>query len=240
MTYARAGSGTAKTPELAPAIPASAASSRSSGGNDRRGVTSPTVPMVRGCSFWLVAGVDLVHRRLGTAAEDHLHSVGGDLHGDGQRLAIGLRRAAEDVICPLTFAGRLVDADADAHEVVRVQVGLDRLETVVTRGAAADLDPHPSDGKVELVVDDHEAVQIVDSVAANQAGDRFAGEIDVGLRKGQRQQLAVDANLGRQGALLGLLEAATVSLCEQRDSVGAEVVTRACVFLARISEPDSE
>ena len=72
----------------------------------------------------------------------------------------------------LAFARRFVDADAHAHEPVVVQVGLDRLQAVVPRGASADLELDAAHGQVELVVDDHQLSQVVDAVPAEQGFDR--------------------------------------------------------------------
>ena len=53
-----------------------------------------------------------------------------------------------------------------------MQVGLDGLQTVVTGRPPADLEFHPPHGQVELVVDDHEAAQVLDAVPANEGGHR--------------------------------------------------------------------
>src|SRR3546814_15848412 len=69
---------------------------------------------------------------------------------------VGLAGPLEDVVRALGASGRLADPDADAGEVVGVEVGLYRLEAVVAGQSAAELQLHPPDREVELVVHHHE------------------------------------------------------------------------------------
>ena len=58
--------------------------------------------------------------------------------------------------------------DPHPHEVVGVQVGLDRLEAVVAGQAATDLHLELAGGQVHLVVHHHQPVRIVDAVQPEQ------------------------------------------------------------------------
>src|SRR3546814_5368021 len=68
---------------------------------------------------------------------------------------VGLAGPLEDVVRTLGASGRLADPDADAGEVVGVEVGLYRLEAVVAGQSAAELQLHPPDREVELGVHHH-------------------------------------------------------------------------------------
>src|SRR3546814_6383018 len=95
---------------------------------------------------------------------------------------VGLAGPLEDVVRALGASGRLADPDADAGEVVGVEVGLYRLEAVVAGQSAAELELHPPDRQVELVVHHHEVVRIGDAVALHQRRHRLPGEVHVGHR----------------------------------------------------------
>jgi hypothetical protein len=123
-----------------------------------------------------------------------------------------------------------------------VQVGLDRLQAVVAGQAAPDLDLHPPDRQVELVVHDDQPLELVgrDAEPPHQRPHGQAGVVHVGLGEGERHPAAVDAHLGDEGALLPPLQPLTVTLGQELDDVGAGVVAGAGVLRAGVAEPDDE
>ena len=119
-------------------------------------------------------GVEPVHGRVEAVGQDRLDGVGGLRDGDVELDPLGLGHAAQHVVGPLLPPGRLPDADADAGEVVGVQVGLDRLQPVVPGQPAAELELQPAERQVELVVHHHQPVRVVDAVAPHQRAHRQA------------------------------------------------------------------
>ena len=61
------------------------------------------------------------------------------------------------------LARGLADADADAGKGIAVEVGLDGPQPVVAGQAAARLDLEPADRQVQLIVNDHQLGQVVDT-----------------------------------------------------------------------------
>lgn len=118
----------------------------------------------RGSGALVVAGLG----GFGALGEDHLHRVGRLGHGDVELGTLGLAGPTQHVVGALLPTGRLPDADAHPHEVVALQVRLDRLEAVVAGQPPADLHLQLPGREVHLVVDDHELVQVVDAVALEQ------------------------------------------------------------------------
>ena len=96
------------------------------------------------------------------------------------------------------LARRLADADADAGKGIAVVLGLDGPQPVVAGQAAARLDLEPADRQVQLIVNDHQLGQVVDTEAADQRQDGQSGLVDVRLRKGQGQPFSVQPALGDQ------------------------------------------
>src|SRR4051812_36356877 len=261
MAKARAGSGTARMADELPAIETSVSSRRTSCGRARRSDASVDVGVVTLTISRLPATLRLSDRPEPQDAasesiaggrvepvlggghadlEDGLDGVGGQLDRHPECLAVGLPRPAQHVVGPLLAPGRLPDADPDAHEVVAVQMGLDRLEAVVTGQPAAHLDAQHTDRQVELVVHDHETVQVVDPVPAHQRRDDHAGVVHVGLGECQGHPLGPDASLVDERALLALLEAPAVARRQQGDDVGTGVVSGALELGAGIAEPDDQ
>jgi hypothetical protein len=102
------------------------------------------------------------------------------------------------MISASVLARRLADADADAGEGVAVEMGLDGPKPVVAGQAATRLDLEPADRQIQLVVNDHQLGQVVDTEAADQRQDGQSGLVDVGLRKGEGQSFSVHPALGDQ------------------------------------------
>src|SRR5206468_8241609 len=149
-------------------------------------------------------------------------------------LPISLRRPVEDVVGAPAGVGRLADPDAHAQEVAVVEVGLDRPQAVVAGQPPAGLHPQRADGEVELVVHDDEPFDVVDPEPAHELGHRLAGVVVVGLGPGQRETAPTHAHLAHDGQLLALLQPAAVTLGQERDGLGPDVVTAALVFAARV------
>src|SRR5439155_6165324 len=127
-----------------------------------------------------------------------------------------------------------------ANEIVVGEVGIEKLATVVARGAADHLDLKPSARKVELVVHADEPLQVVDAVTPDEARHRTPGFVHVGLGPGEGDEVAVDPHLGREGELFRLAESAAMALGQAGDHVGAEVVTCARVLRPGVAETHDE
>src|SRR5262245_44160768 len=71
------------------------------------------------------ARVVAVHCHGGAVGRDDLDGIGSFLNANIEQLALALRHPPEHVVGTVLLCRGLADADAHAHEVVRVQVLLD-------------------------------------------------------------------------------------------------------------------
>ena len=150
-TAARAASGTATCAAPVPSKRASrAGSARASGGSCPKGPPADSCHY-ECCTTFIAAAIPSVTIISTASAASSIVTA-----RTRPRPSSGL---LEHVVGAVLLARRLADADADAQEVVGVQVRLDRLEPVVAGESAAFLHLEAADLEVEFVVHDHEAAR---------------------------------------------------------------------------------
>jgi hypothetical protein len=114
------------------------------------------------------------------------------------------------------------------------------LQAVVPCEPTAGLDPQATHREVQLVVHDDDTGRVAYAVATNQLPDGLARLIHEGLREGDGHPLTTDANLTRQGQLLGTTQQATMAFGQHCNGVGTHVVPRAVVVASGVPEADDQ
>ena len=87
---------------------------------------------------------------------------------------------------------------------------------------------------------DDDTGRVAHAVATNQLPDGLAGLIHKGLREGDGHPLTADANLARQGQLLGTTQQTTMAFGQHGNGVGTHVVPRAVVVVSGVPEADDQ
>lgn len=186
-------------------------------------------------------GVHLGHRAIDPRVDDGSHGVGSLLDRHVEQSRLGAPRASQDVVRARLATWRFADPDAHPYVPWIVEMGVDRAQTTVTRSAAAYLDLHATRWKVQLVVDDHEAADGVDTATANQRHHRHTGVVHIGDRHRQR-----DRPSGKRAAshlrsqALFEPQLLTVATGEEPYRVGADVVPGPLELASWVAEPDDE
>src|SRR6266850_2079674 len=143
----------------------------------RRGSGTSTMPT-------LGFRVQLEHRRFHVAVEQQARGFHAAIERRFDQLSLGRGRRRQHVVGDEVLVPRVADADAQAPEPVRAELGGDVLETVVAGDPAAELQFRRPRWKIELVVHDQDFLRL-DLVVARERADRLARDVHVSLRQKQ-------------------------------------------------------
>ena len=190
--------------------------------------------------WFSVLVVEAVHDRNGGFGEHHLYCVGCGLDDLIEQGAVVFTRALQDPVCATHTAGRLANADTKPHEVGRLEMVTDRLQTIVTSQTATHLDLETTGFKVKFIVHDNQLLEILDAVTSNEHPDRLSAAIHVGLRERDCDSVFADAQLVSMRRFARRFERAAVTFDKFVNDLDANIVARALVVVSWISEADDQ
>ena len=155
-----------------------------------------------------------------------------------QPVRIRLGEIAQHIARHRVLVARMTDAEADAV-IIRPDMGMDRAQPVVTRMAAASLQPHLAGSKVDLVMKDDDIGRGQLEIA-HRLAHRLTGEVHEGLGLQKRHTRRPDPSFGDLALKFGPPAGESVILGDPVNGHKADVVTVLRVFRAGISKADNQ
>ena len=138
---------------------------------------------------------------------------------------------------------RVPDRPADTHPDPGECLGSERrnhrVQPVVARGAAAGANPQPAKGKVELIMDNKDALQW-HVIFGAEGLRRLAREVHPGLRLGDHEFVRTAPDAAGQRFRGAVRHPAAVPAGEFVDHQKAHVVAGPLVFTARVAQADHQ